>query len=325
MSYLKIKKNGIASTIQDNGRFFYRELGVPVSGAFDKLSAQIANILLKNKANTPVIEFFFSGPIIEFDVDVFISVTGANINVYIDENLYSSGGVYFVKSGSILNLSKFKDGRVGYLAIRGNFNIELIYGSSSTYIPCNLGGLSGRYLKSSDLLSINPKKYFIKKNVLNKKIFDVEYFLKLNMNLIPVVKGLDWDKFDKKTTNMFLSQPMEIDKESSRMALRLKTTNMYHKVERKYSIGVDEGIIQLPKNGLPILLMADGQITGGYPIIGFVPKYGLSMLSQMNIGQKFKFELISLEEAIKNNKKMLRGINKFKKNFYLKYANSRFN
>ena len=115
----KNKKMGIASTIQDNGRFFYRELGVPVSGAFDKLSAQIANILLKNNANTPVIEFF-SGPIIEFDVDVFISVTGANINVYIDENLYSSGGVYFVKSGSILNLSKFKNGRVGYLAIGEN-------------------------------------------------------------------------------------------------------------------------------------------------------------------------------------------------------------
>ena len=49
MSYLKIKKNGIASTIQDNGRFFFRESGIPVSGAFDKLSAQFANILLKNK------------------------------------------------------------------------------------------------------------------------------------------------------------------------------------------------------------------------------------------------------------------------------------
>ena len=207
------------------------------------------------------------------------------------------------------------------MAIRGTFNIRLIYGSSSTYIPCKLGGLSGRYLKSSDLLSINPKKYSIKKNVLNKKIFDVVYFLKLNMNLIPFVKGLDWDKFDKKITNMFLSQVMEIDKESSRMGLRLNTTNMYHKVERKYSIGVDEGIIQLPKNGLPIILMADGQITGGYPIIGFVPKYALSILSQINIGQKFQFELISLEKQKKINRKMLQGINKFKKNYNLKYAN----
>ena len=58
MAYLKLLKNGIASTIQDNGRFF-RESGIPVSGAFDKLSAQIANILLKNKVNTPVIDFFF--------------------------------------------------------------------------------------------------------------------------------------------------------------------------------------------------------------------------------------------------------------------------
>ena len=64
----------------------------------------------------------------------------------------------------------------------------------------------------------------------------------------------------KKITNMFLSQVMEIDKESSRMGLRLKTINMYHEVERKYSIGVDEGIIQLPKNGLPIILMADDKL-----------------------------------------------------------------
>ena len=161
----------------------------------------------------------------------------------------------------------------------------------------------------------------LKKIYLIKKYLMLSYFLKLNMNLIPFVKGLDWDKFDKKTTNMFLSQVMEIDKESSRMGLRLKTTNMYHKVERKHSIGVDEGIIQLPKNGLPIILMADGQITGGYPIIGFVPKYALSILSQINIGQKFKFEFISLERAKKNNKKMLQGINKFKKNYNLKYAN----
>lgn len=322
MAYLKIIKNGIASTIQDNGRFFFRESGIPVSGAFDKLSAQFANILLKNKVNTPVIEFFFSGPIIKFDVDVFVSVTGANINVYIDDNAYRSGGVYLIKSGSILNLSKFKGGRVGYLAIRGTWDIELIYGSSSTYIPCKLGGLSGRYLKSNDTLIINPNEYDIKKNILNKKIFDVVYFLKLNMNLIPFVKGLDWDKFEKKITNMFLSQVMEIDKESSRMGLRLKTINMYHEVERKHSIGVDEGIIQLPKNGLPIILMADGQITGGYPIIGFVPKYAISILSQINIGQKFKFELISLERAKKNNKKMFQGINKFKKNYNLKYANS---
>ena len=117
MSYLRIIKNGIASTIQDNGRFFYRELGIPVSGSFDKLSAQIANILLRNKVNTPVIEFFFSGPIIEFDADVFVSVTGANINVYIDDNLYRSGGVYFIKSGSILNLSKFKNVIFIFLAI----------------------------------------------------------------------------------------------------------------------------------------------------------------------------------------------------------------
>ena len=322
MAYLKIIKNGIASTIQDNGRFFFRESGIPVSGAFDKLSAQFANILLKNKVNTPVIEFFFSGPIIQFDVDVFVSVTGANINVYIDDNAYRSGGVYLIKSGSILNLSKFKGGRVGYLAIRGTWDIELIYGSSSTYTPCKLGGLSGRYLKSNDTLIINPNEYDIKKNILNKKIFDVVYFLKLNMNLIPFVKGLDWDKFGKKITNMFLSQVMEIDKESSRMGLRLKTINMYHEVERKHSIGVDEGIIQLPKNGLPIILMADGQITGGYPIIGFVPKYAISILSQINIGQKFKFELISLERAKKNNKKMLQGINKFTKNYNLKYANS---
>ena len=94
MAYLKIITNGIASTIQDNGRFFFRESGIPVSGAFDKLSAQFANILLKNKVNTPVMEFFFSGPIIKFDVDVFVSVTGANINVYIDQKQILSNDIY---------------------------------------------------------------------------------------------------------------------------------------------------------------------------------------------------------------------------------------
>jgi len=57
------------------------------------------------------------------------------------------------------------------------------------------------------------------------------------------------------------------------------------------------GTIQVPPEGLPIVLMADRQTTGGYPRIGQVATVDLPLIAQTKAGETLTFSEVSLEEA----------------------------
>jgi antagonist of KipI len=53
----------------------------------------------------------------------------------------------------------------------------------------------------------------------------------------------------------------------------------------------------LPPDGHPILLMADRQVTGGYPRLGEVASVDLGLAAQLKPGDRVRFERISLTQA----------------------------
>jgi len=57
------------------------------------------------------------------------------------------------------------------------------------------------------------------------------------------------------------------------------------------------GTIQVPPDGLPIILMADRQTTGGYPKIANVASVDLPVLARCLPGERLEMTLISLDEA----------------------------
>ena len=63
------------------------------------------------------------------------------------------------------------------------------------------------------------------------------------------------------------------------------------------SEAVTAGTIQVPPDGLPIVLMADRQTTGGYPKVANVAGADLRMMAQMAAPQALRFVLISLADA----------------------------
>ena len=58
------------------------------------------------------------------------------------------------------------------------------------------------------------------------------------------------------------------------------------------------GALQIPPNGRPIVLMADRQTTGGYPVLAIVASADLGLTAQLAPGDIVRFELCSLQDAV---------------------------
>ena len=85
-NYFEIKRAGINTTFQDNGRKNLNHIGIPISGAMDKRNFMLANALLKNEFNTPVIEFAYQGPLLEFNGDRIYFVSTGDVKFEIIKN-----------------------------------------------------------------------------------------------------------------------------------------------------------------------------------------------------------------------------------------------
>ena len=78
-SYFELIRSGINTTYQDKGRNNLYHIGIPYSGAMDNRNFLLANKLVNNNLNSPVIEFAYQGPHLKFTGDK-ISIA---INVFI--------------------------------------------------------------------------------------------------------------------------------------------------------------------------------------------------------------------------------------------------
>ena len=84
------------------------------------------------------------------------------------------------------------------------------------------------------------------------------------------------------------------------MGLRLQGPALAHRAEKGNEIVSDAtvpGSVQVPGNGLPIVLLADGQTAGGYPKIGTVTSADLARLALAPIGSSVRFAPVGVAEA----------------------------
>ena len=65
------------------------------------------------------------------------------------------------------------------------------------------------------------------------------------------------------------------------------------------SDGIPSGAIQVPGNGLPLILLADRQTTGGYPKIATVISWDLPRLAQSPPGTELRFQSVDRAEAVR--------------------------
>ncbi|OAN59656.1 hypothetical protein A8B79_11810 [Balneola sp. EhC07] len=287
MGKLVVIDGGLFTTVQDAGRFGFRKYGVPVSGVMDNSAFELVNSLVGNSPETPVLEMTLKGGKYRFESDSVIALTGANMNPTVNGISVELNSSLDIKSGDILDFEYARRGCRCYLGVRGIWEIEKILGSYSTYNEGDFGGIEGRTLQKGDQLHWKEIQADFQSYTSSRE--EIPYYSsKLTVEFIP---GPEWNWLSKKEQDKFLSTEFKISSESNRMGIRLNSDFQIEGKKREMvSSGVIPGIIQLPPNGSPIILMKDGQTVGGYPRIGKVLDIHLNRLAQVQPNGTIRFK-----------------------------------
>lgn len=277
---LNILKSGFFTTVQDIGRFGYRDKGVPVAGVMDSFSVSKVNTLLENEENCAVLEITMTGPTLEFEQDTYIVLGGAEMSVTLNETAIENYTVYKVKSGDILTYGKLLKGFRAYLGIKDGFDTASVLGSRSFFKPITE---QDSIKKVSGLPYAECKQF-------NPKISEVKVDSVLYKSELEVYKGPEYGLLTDKQLAKLFYREFSVANENNRMAYQLNEVIDSNKVSMLTSATLP-GTIQLTPAGKLIILMKDGQTTGGYPRILQLSDMAMSILAQKRSGDLINFKL----------------------------------
>lgn len=302
---LSILRSGLLTTVQDLGRTGYQQHGIPVSGAMDAVALRVANLLVGNDESTGGLEITLHGPIIRFEADHLIALTGAHLSPTLDEQPAPMHRPIWVPAGAVLAFGAAVAGCRAYLAVSGGFALPPVLGSQATYQRAGLGGLHGRALQAGDQLPGRQLMQTIQAKQIHAKWTAATWTPGPTLcprprpqPVVRVVQGPEYEQFSAESRQQFLKQPFAITPQSDRMGYRLQGPALARETDVELlSSAVTFGTVQVPPNGQPIILMADRQTTGGYPRIAQVITADFGALAQAVPGQFVRFQEVSLAEA----------------------------
>jgi biotin-dependent carboxylase-like uncharacterized protein len=292
---MRVLHPGTYATVQDLGRPGWTHLGVPVSGAADTLSLRIGNRLVGNDDGAAAIEMTLSGGSFAFDAAAVVAVAGAEAGLVLED---SGGRVrplerrrsHEVEAGDVLRIGPFTRGARAYLCARGGFAVEAVFGSASTHAASGLGGLDGRPLRAGDRLAVAARESGIARATSVCRW--------LGRHVLRAVDGAHAPDLPERCAAAFWSGRFSVTTTSDRMGLRLEGSGIpAHGIDRMPTEGMTWGSVQLPDGGIPIVLLPDGQTTGGYPVVASVITADLPALGQLRPGDPVRFERVTLDEA----------------------------
>lgn len=282
------------TTVQDRGRYGYQQFGVPVAGAMDTFALKMANILTGNSENSACLEITLTGLRLRVLEDTAIAVTGGDLVPKINGAPLPIWQSVAVKKGDVISFGWACKGCRAYLAVAGGIDVPLVMGSRATYVKSGIGGFEGRALKSGDHLKsgrVNPSK-------TERKLspeFVPDY---TTSNTLRVILGPQDEYFTEEGIQTFLGSEYSVSGEADRTGYRLSGPTIKHKAGADIiSDGIPLGAVQVPGSGLPIVLLADRQTTGGYSKVATVVTVDIPHLAQAKPGDKVRFKSVRLNEA----------------------------
>ena len=293
-SYFELIRSGINTTYQDKGRENLYHIGIPCSGAMDNRNFLLANKLVNNDLNVPVLEFAYQGPHLKYVGDkISIAITGEVIFKIIKNGVENIGNCYEsyqIENGDEIDIISTNKTIYGYLAIGAQLDINFQWKSCSINTRANIGSNNGKKLEKGQsiiLLKLNSNNNKKKINYINSRIENIR-----------VIKGTNFNYFSKETKKIFFEKNFSVSKLSDRMGMRLEGPKIDNIVNTNIkSEGLVKGVIQVPPDGNPIIMLSDHGTIGGYPKIGVVASVDYDRLVQLAPGSKLKFKEIKLSDA----------------------------
>ena len=293
---------GLATTIQDAGRPGWQRFGVPVSGALDRIAHAAANIVVGNSPDTAAIECLYAGCTLSVGtIPVRCAAAGAGASLDIElpgtEQIRRVPALesFTAPPGSRISLRLGGPSISAYLAIEGGIATPPVLGSRSTYVRAGLGGIDGRRLAEGDAIPCaSPES----PASTHRREMRVPHLDLAPPQSVRVVLGPQDDRFTADAIATLSSATYAVATASDRMGLRLEGAPLEHTDGADIlSDGIAPGAIQVPGSGLPIIMLADRQTTGGYTKIATVISSDVPALGRIGPGTKIRFEVIDVETA----------------------------
>jgi antagonist of KipI len=290
---LVVLSSGFGTTVQDCGRFGFRKFGVTVTGALDSAALRIANLLVGNDECAAGLEIASGRLRLQFTDDRLIAWSGGNFAVNVGAT--SVPALHCARASAGASCEILANGGRAWLAISGGIDVPQVLGSRSTDLRAAFGGLKGRAVRDGDELPL--RKVSARSNRIAAELrgniadWSAPQLTTLG-NTLRTTRGNHWEDELELMNGTF-----RVSINSDRMGLRLEGASIRLNIEELVSEAVAPGTIQLPRDGAPILLLADCQTIGGYPKLAHVITVDLARAAQLQPMDEVSFELTTLDDA----------------------------
>jgi biotin-dependent carboxylase-like uncharacterized protein len=275
---LEILRTGPFAVLQDLGRPGLSHLGVGRSGAADRHAHKLANRLVANPDDRATVEVTFGG----FSArvrggDVDIAVTGADTDPTVNGIEFGTNSIHHVRDGQVISLGTPRAGLRTYLAVRGGICVEPVLGSRSYDVMSAIGPSP---LQIGDRLPVGQHANEYPELDQAPVAAIAEHLVELHV--VPGPRD-DWLVNPDALVHTIW---MATDR-SDRVGMRFEGRPMQHRYPDRQlpSEGATRGAIQVPPNGLPVILGPDHPVTGGYPVVGVVIDEDIDKVAQVRPGQ----------------------------------------
>lgn len=279
---INVIKPGFLTTIQDKGRFGYAAFGVPIAGAMDAYSYQLANKILNNTEDAAVLEITLGNATLEFLVDTQITICGADLSATLNGKKISLNARITISKNDVINFKTPIYGVRTYLAVKGGIRSDKILNSRSQ----SKNITESHQLKKGDFVPIDSYQSNTKITSLVIKV-NTSHF---TTEILKCTKGPEFNLLSEKNQQELFNKVFSIAKENSRMGYKLNEI-IPNKIPQILTSAVMPGTVQLTPSGTLIVLMRDCQVTGGYPRILQLTAQAIHVLAQKSTNNCLKFSL----------------------------------
>lgn len=291
---IEVMEAGLWTSIQDSGRRGYRALGVPEAGAADLVSLGLANRLTGNEPGAAALEMTLQGPVLRSSADLLAAVAGFGMAPRLNGAAIPVARAFFWPAGAVLSFDPIPKGCRAYLAVEGGFLTEPVLHSRSTDVRAGMGGLSGRPLRAGDFLGCRPCTDPSPEGRWAIQPCMEHYETPVELRFLP---GPEAGRFSDEVVQLFYTSIFKVGSRFDRMGLVLEGPEIRTGPADIISSPTVFGTVQVPASGSPLLLMADGQTSGGYNRLAILISADRFAAAQLRPGSRVKPTLTTPEEA----------------------------
>ena len=295
--FIEVLKPGTLTTVQDLGRRGFAGVGIGAGGALDPWAAAVANLAVGNPPGAALLECTYVGPVLRFNAATTVALLGA------EPTGLASGRPIAVEADATLDCSALTRGARLYLAVAGGLRVPALLGSAATQLNAGFGGHRGRELAAGDRVAYGAPSSGLSAAAW-RLAAPVSAPAKGETVEVRLVPGPDWARLLRRTKPGSAERTLEamrfqLSAKSDRMGLRLDGGALAGAAGAGEDVSrpVVPGTVQVPPDGRPIVLMAEGQTIGGYPQLGQVASIDLPRLAQARPGAEIVFRVSDVSNA----------------------------